>query len=58
MELNCTIASVFLFQSFIRGKKRTNFALNYMYYSEDKEWHNTLIALQGHSAYKASLYVE
>ena len=35
MELNCTIASLFLFQSFMWGNNITSFAPNYAYHSKD-----------------------
>ena len=35
MELNCTIATLFLYQSIVLGNKITSFALNFVYYSRD-----------------------
>ena len=35
MELNCTIASLFLYQWLVLGNNITSFALNYVYYSRE-----------------------
>ena len=41
-ELNCTIASLFLYQSLVWGNNITSFALNFVYYSRDNniDWAN------------------
>ena len=42
MELNCTIASSLLFQSFMWGNNIMSFALNYAYHSKDRALGNNI----------------
>ena len=53
-EAELTIASLFLFQSFMWGNNNMSFVLNYVYFSVRM---TKLKVLQGHSAHKASLHM-